>query len=465
MTLPRSGGLAWDLVLDIEARAGPLHARLAAALRSAIESGQAPPGALLPSSRELAQELDCSRWVVTEAYAQLAAEGFLEARQGSGTRVRPHTGDSAAGRVGGAPPRRVRLDLVPGLPDLRAFPRARWQAAYREVMAVVPFPDLGYSDRWGQAELRDVLAAYLSRTRGVRLDGAAMVVTAGVTDAMVWVCRAMSRHGRFTVAVEDPGWTRLRAMLVHAGAAVVPVPVDAEGLRVDVLSEADVDAVLVTPSHQFPSGVRLSPGRRASLMAWARATDRLVFEDDYDAEFRHDRPHGPAMQPRDPGRVTLLGSVSKTLSPALGLGWMVVPTTFQPLLEDVPHISPPVLDQLALAHLIRGGAYDRHLRTVRRRYRHRRERLVSALAHHLPTCRVTGHAAGLHLVVQLPPGVRSTDVVEASRDLDMRVAAMTDYRVEPGRDDALVVGYANLDDHVVEQAGEALAQVVRDLGP
>jgi GntR family transcriptional regulator/MocR family aminotransferase len=464
------------LLLDLGAEAaGPRHARLARALREAIRRGRLAAGTVLPPSRVLAAELGCSRWVVTEAYAQLAAEGYLEATVGSGTRVRPLAEAAAPpgpGAAAPAPP--APLDMAPGLPDLRAFPLRGWLAALRSAGAELPSADLGYPDPAGHPVLRQVLADYLGRVRGAQAGPADVTVTTGATDAIGRLCRELRRRGGRAVAVEDPGWHRIRQVVTAAGLAVVPVPVDDQGLRADRLdARADrragdrADAVIISPAHQFPAGTVLSAPRRAALLAWARITGGLIIEDDYDAEFRYDRRPVGALQGAGPPFVALVGSVSKTLSPALGIGWMVTPPGWTPAPDrpdrpDRPEVpaGPPVLDQLAFASFVRSGGYDRHLRACRKSYRDRRDALAAALAARLPEARVAGAAAGLHLLVRLPAGTDAAAVAAAARAAGVRVASLDTYRIEPGPP-GLVLGYGNLAGHQVEAAVTRLATAVR----
>ncbi|MDL5206131.1 PLP-dependent aminotransferase family protein [Streptomyces sp. ALI-76-A] len=458
--------LAWSVLLDLPGT-GAKHERLTRALRMAVRSGRLPAGSALPPSRTLAADLGCSRWVVTQAYTQLVAEGYLDARVGSATRVRwtPDTvpTPSDADRP---PAPQTRFDLTPGLPDLRAFPRARWGEAVRDQARRAPLPDLGFPPPGGHPELRRVLTDHLHRSRGVVVDTDDIVVSTGVTDGAARLFRALRAEGITRVAVEDPGWTRLHHVAREAGLTVVPVPVDEQGLRVAELDrDPTVRVVLTTPAHQFPTGVTLSAERRAALVEWVRRIDGVVLEDDYDAEFRYDhRPLG-AVQGMCPQRVVLLGSVSKTLSPALGIGWVVAPPRWRRVLQasGTFRSGPPVLDQLAFARLVRTGGYDRHLRSVRQRYRARRAALLDALRTRLPTCRVTGSAAGLHMVAHLGHGVDAADVVTAAAARGLRLVDLGTYRVdhrEPA--DCLVLGYGNLADGAVDDAVVMLAASVAD---
>jgi GntR family transcriptional regulator/MocR family aminotransferase len=458
--------LAWDTLIDLTG-AGPLHERLTRSLRSAIRAGRVGPGSALPPSRKLATDLGCSRWVVTEAYAQLVAEGYLHARTGSATRVR-WSEEPPADRRTASPPATAapRFDLVTGLPDLRAFPRRRWADASRAEIASAPFTDLAYPSRAGHARLRQVLAEYLTRCRGALAGPEEVTVSRGVTDGVGQSCRALAAAGVEAVAVEDPGWPRLATAARQAGLGTVPVRVDAEGLRVDDLAAHDrVRAVIVAPAHQFPTGAVLSPRRRAALIEWARRVGGVVLEDDYDAEFRYDRRPVGTVQGMDPARVFLFGSVSKTLAPALGIGWIVAPSSWTEALraEGPATPGPPVLDQLALARFISSGAHDRHLRACRQRYRARRDALLGALAAALPGCRVSGAAAGLHMVLHLGANVDAAAVVEASTARGVRVAELAAFGLgDGGASDCLVVGYGNLPDPAVVEAVSELAAAVRD---
>jgi GntR family transcriptional regulator/MocR family aminotransferase len=455
---------AWDVVLDLPGvGTGALHERLKRALRAAIRSGRLRTGARLPSSRALALDLGCSRWAVTEAYAQLTAEGYLEARTGSGTRVRwGGTTHGADFGVPGVDRPSVRMDLAPGLPDLRAFPRAGWAAALRSVTANAAFADLGYADPSGHQELRAVLTEYLQRSRAATASGAQLMVTTGTSAAVRRLGRALVASGHRSVAVEDPGWPRLADAVREAGLEPVPVGVDDQGLRVaDLDAHPDTRAVLTAPAHQFPHGVVLTAERRAALLGWAHRVDGLVLEDDYDAEFRYDRSPVSTMQGMDARHVVLLGSLSKTLSPALRIGWMLVPSRWADTLRRTESTTslPPTLDQLAFARLLTSGAYDRHLRKVRLTFRKRRDLLVAELARRLPACEVSGAAAGLHLVVHLPEGTQTSAMVREAQTRGVHLVDLDRYRASGTGPPALVLGYGNIADALVPEAVSILSAI------
>lgn len=458
--------LAWDVLLELDDDGrGPLHSGLRRSLLAAVRAGRLAPGTALPPSRKLAADLGCSRWVVTEAYAQLIAEGYLAGRTGSGTRV--SWSDRPATAVQVTPTSAVRtprFDLGPCLPDLRAFPCQKWAATIRAEVQRVAIADLAYQVPGGHPRLRRALADYLRRVRGAAAAADDLTVCTGITDGILRVCRALAAAGITAVAVEDPIWQRLSKAAAAAGVTTVPVPVDQHGLRVaDLVANPEVRAAIVAPAHQFPTGVVLEPGRRAALLEWARRVDGVVLEDDYDAEFRYDRRPVATVQGMDPSRVLLLGSVSKMLSPALGIGWIVAPARWTDALRaaSAPTGSPPTLDQLAFATFIETGLLDRHLRSCRSRYRKRRDALVRAIRAELPDCRLSGIAAGLHVLLSLLDGVEAAAVAVEAASRGVRVADLDRYCVLPvPAEPSLVLGYGNVADHAVGEAVRVLARAV-----
>ena len=442
--------------------AGPLRAQLEDQLRAAVRSGRLAPGTRLPASRALARDLAVSRGVVVEAYSQLAAEGYLVTRHGAPTRVSDAaTRPVRAGRPA-ADERPPRFDFRPGGPDISLFPRDAWAASIRRSLRAAPDARLDYGDPRGAPELRRALAAYLGRVRGVACDPGSVVVTSGMAQGMAVVGRAvMARSGR-RVGVEDPGSGPGRVQIAATGLEPRPVPVDERGLRPDALSELDVDVVLTTPAHQFPTGVVLAPERRAALVDWASGGGALVMEDDYDAEYRYDRPPVGAIQGLDPEHVVHAGSVSKTLAPALRLGWLVVP---ERLIAEVARakaeddLGTPVIEQLALADFLERGELDRHLRRTRLSYRRRRDELVAALRRHLPDVRPSGIAAGIHLVAHLPPGTDEDEVVAAARARGIGLQGLGEHRMRPGPP-ALLLGYGRIAEPSIEPGVRELAAAV-----
>jgi GntR family transcriptional regulator/MocR family aminotransferase len=449
-------GTSYGPELLIGLRGGRRRAQLEDRLRELVRDGTLPAGSRMPSSRALAGDLDVSRRLVVDAYAQLLAEGYLLARQGAGTYVAPTAG-VADGVSSDSPPETPRFDFFPGAPDLGSFPRALWLRALREVLRSAPPSAFAYPDARGAPELRRALAAYLRRVRGVVADPESIVVCAGATQGLALLGRALVREGTHAIAVEDPGLPPHRSVLAYAGLDVRGVPVDEEGVAVEAL-EASV--VLATPAHQCPTGVVLSPARRGALVEWARAGG-LVIEDDYDAEFRYDRAPLGALQGLAPDRVVYLGTASKTLAPGLRLGWLVLPASLLAGVAEAKTLDDfgsPTIEQLALARLIETSAYDRHLRKARRRNRDRRDALIAAVARHLPQARVSGISAGLHALVQLPRAVAAGELVAAAAERSVGVYPLSSHMVRaPRESDALVMGYASLPESSIEEGVRRLA--------
>jgi GntR family transcriptional regulator/MocR family aminotransferase len=457
-----------DLHLHFDRTAGRLSDQIAAELRAAIRAGRLVAGTRLPSSRDLAQELIVSRGVVVTAYEQLIAEGFLIAHRGEGTRVAPlATPDRPAARSRSPwpePDPDLPYDLRLG-PDLAAFPRDRWLAATRHVLRTIPNDDLAYPDPAGATGLRTELAGYLGRVRAANVPPDRIVVTNGVAHGLAIVARLLAEDGHAVLAVEDPASARQLPLLRASGLDLVPVPVDADGIDVAALARTRARAVLVTPAHQYPTGVVLSPDRRSALIGWARDVDGLVIEDDYDAEFRYDRDPIGCLQGIDPDRVALTGSVSKSLAPALRLGWVAAPAALAERVRDYrarTDLGAQVIDQHVLAQLIGSGAYDRHLRVMRRRYRARRDLLAGALRTHLPGAVVRGVSAGLHLYVELPPGHGEEDVVAAAARRGVAVEGAAElWSAAPPRP-ALVLGYGRLAGGMLVEAVVRLAMALSE---
>ncbi|MEV4756699.1 PLP-dependent aminotransferase family protein [Micromonospora sp. NPDC049559] len=456
---------------------------LVAALRTAIADGRLRSGARLPATRVLADDLRVSRGVVVEAYRRLGDEGLLRARTGAGTVVTPlarppvpapppapPAGRSATGAM--SPPlplpppvTPVELDLSPGVPDLTAFPRAMWLRAERAVLDRAGASDLGYGDPRGAPRLRQELAGWLARVRGVRAGADEIIIVAGVAQSLALLAQRLTAAGASRVAVEDPGSRGARDELAHWGLEPVPVPVDEDGLRVDELARTGLGAALLTPAHQFPTGVVLAPERRRALLAWA-AAGGLVVEDDYDAEYRYDRAPVPPLQASAPEAVAYTGSTSKTLAPGLRLGWLIPPRRLHADLVAAKHASDlgsPAIPQLVLARLIATGELDRHVRLVRARHRTRRDALLAALREHLPRACVRGVAAGLHLLLTLPeaPGdVADVELAERIRAAGVLVHPLSWHR-QRGGPPGLVLGYAAHPPDRLREAARRIGAVLR----
>ncbi|WP_053645158.1 PLP-dependent aminotransferase family protein [Streptomyces sp. XY431] len=505
-----------------QAPAGGLADWLVRRLREAIDDGRLPVGSRLPATRVLAADLRVSRGVVTDAYRRLTEGGRIAGLGRAGTVVvdqfapetvptppptaarstaaRPTTDRSTAARPGstrpeparrepavtgpapaspfdGAPATTVfdslrtapaRIDLTPGVPDLAAFPRAAWLRAERAVLRDLAAPDFGYGDPRGTPALRRAVADWLARNRGIRADPGEILVVAGAAQALALVGEVLRADGLDVVAVEDPGSLGTRQHLGHRITATPPVPVDAEGIRVDALRAVGARAVLLTPAHQFPTGVVLGGARRRELLQWA-ADGGLVIEDDYDAEHRYDRPPVPALRGVLPEQVLYLGSVSKLLAPALRTGWVLAPTRYRDALVDAKRLSDlgnAALPQLVLAHLMESGALERHLRLQRTRHRRRRDATTAAVAAHLPGAAVHGAAAGLHLMLTFPDGLPCTDTELAGAALahGVKVHPLSWHARLP-HPPGLVLGYAAGTPGEIEEGIAVLGRLLREAGP
>jgi GntR family transcriptional regulator/MocR family aminotransferase len=451
--------------LFVRLRAPGVRAQLEDRLRALIRDGTLAAGARMPSSRALAEDLRVSRRLVVEAYAQLVAEGYFASRQGAGTFVAAAAAGVAEMTAAGTPPA-ARFDFFPGAPDLDSFPRALWLRTLREVLRSAPARALAYPDVRGAPELRAALAEHLRRVRGLLVTPDAVIVCSGATQGLALLARALHKLGVERIAVEDPSLPAHRALLSYAGLSVEPVGVDGAGLDVDALSATDARAVLATPAHQFPTGVALDPSRRAALLAWA-AGDRIVIEDDYDAEFRYDRPPLGALQGLAPERVVYLGSASKTLAPGLRLGWLVAPADLRDAVVEAKladDLGCPTLEQLTLARLLASAAYDRELRRARRRNRARRDALVQALRRHIPGAQPRGISAGLHAVVRLPAPLPAQRLWERAAARSVGVYPLSFHATAPTREtDALVMGYASLSEAAIEEGVRLLGEVLEEL--
>ena len=463
-----------DLHLDLGGTRG--RSDLVRALHESIRTGRLAAGTRLPSSRSLAKDLGIARNTVADAYGQLVAEGWLTARQGSGTvvaeRILPlarsaRSGESGGGAespsgagagVAGLP--KPRYDLTPGSPDVSTFPRSEWLAAARKALPGAPNEAFGYGDPRGRIELRQTLADYLARARGVRADPERILICSGYVQALSLLSEVISGQGGRMMSVEEFGYSLHWDVIRSRGLEPVPVPVDEYGVRSDRLSG---EAALLTPAHQMPLGVPLAPDRRTAAVEWARQTGAVLIEDDYDGEFRYDRQAVGALQALDPELVAYTGTASKSLAPGLRLAWMVLP---QHLMEPVlaakrtADLQTATLDQLILAEFIASGHYDRHVRRARLHYRRRRDHLVELLAVRAPGVKVAGISAGMHVLLDVPGDAQ--EMVDRAARQGLRLASLDKYRFgpDPSARQALIVGYGTPPDHSYNGALDLLCQIL-----
>ncbi len=440
-----------------------LHEQIERSIRDDIRSGRLAAGSRLPSSRTLAGELGVSRGVVTEAYGQLAAEGYLHTRQGAPVRV--------ASAVRASAPRAPARSLLPsfayhfhpGLPDLAGFPRDRWLRSLRAAWRQAPIGAIGYADPRGVPELREALAEYLGRVRGAATDPEHTLICTGFTQGLSLLCRWLAAQEVERVALEDPGWHPHRLIVEQAGLEVVPVPVDAEGLRVDLLRASGATAVIVTPAHQFPTGCVMSSERRAALIEWAETGDGLIVEDDFDAEFRYDRGGVGALQGLAPERVVLIGSASKRLAPAMRLGWMLSPSWLAWTLisaKTVEDSGSEAVGQLALQDFVVRGELDRHLRRMRLRYEEparRAARVAGAVGAGLRPRRRRRRPlrAG-----RASRGVDEASLIAAAAERGVGVEGVSLHRFIGDGPPALVLGFGNLPEPAIEHGVRLLGEAI-----
>ncbi|GAA2939215.1 PLP-dependent aminotransferase family protein [Streptomyces enissocaesilis] len=499
---------ASELLIALERDCGtPLQQQVCDQVTALVRSGRLRPGEAVPPSRELARQLDVSRTVVTRAYELLCAQGVLAARRGSGTRV--------AGLAGGAgPPRPPRttaptalapqppratdggnalwqpweppptrhpgaaLDFRHGTPALAEFPVARWRQSLHDAYGRADAAALGYGPAEGSPALRREIAALVRQSRALDAPPDRIMVTGGATQALDILVRMLVGPGD-VVVIEDPSHTVLRQVFGCSEAAVVPVPVDEEGLRV-----ADIDAcvraqghdpgrvklVYVTPSHQFPTGFIMSEGRRRGLLEWAHEHGATVLEDDYHNEFTFTAERLPALAAeRHRDTVVYVGSFSKTLFPALRIGYAVLPPHLVRPFLGIKWITDrltPTVAQEALADFVSTGAYARHISRMTRLYRQRRSRLLGALYEHFGAeVRISGEAAGLHVLVTFTGarGVPEDTIVRLAAGRGVRIHPASGYFVQdPPAEPTFLMGYAALPAPRITEGVALLADAVRE---
>jgi GntR family transcriptional regulator/MocR family aminotransferase len=444
----------------------PLHEQVERSIRENIQAGRLAAGTRLPSTRSLAKELGISRGVVTEAYGQLAAEGYLLTRQGAPVRV--------ARTVRTSSPRPSARSMLPsfahhfhpGLPDLAGFPRDRWLRSLRAAWRQAPIDAVGYPDPRGVPALRQALADYLGRVRGAAAEPEQTMICTGFAQAFSLICRWLAARGVERVALEDPGWHPHRLIVEQAELEVVPIPVDADGIRVDALDASAASAVVITPAHQFPTGVVLSRERRAALIEWAEDGERLIVEDDFDAEYRYDGTALGALQGLAPDRVAYIGSASKRLTPGMRLGWALLPSWLAwPLIQAkaVEDGGSEAIGQLALQDFIERGELDRHIRRMRLRYQRRREAMLGALSRRLPQAGVSAGSAGLYELVELPGDINEPALVAAAAERGLGLEGLALHRFNAAGPPGLVLGFACQSEPALEYGIRLLADVLKQL--
>jgi GntR family transcriptional regulator / MocR family aminotransferase len=461
-----SSGL--DLLLDLRTGRG-VRTSIEHSLREAMRDGRLTLGTTLPSTRALSHDLGVARGTVTAAYSQLAAEGYLDVRQGAPVRVRWQPPDRPQATHPAVRDPSPRWDFRPGRPDSASFPRQAWSQAHRRVMSNAPDDAFSYGHPRGSAQLRKVLADYLGRARGVDTHPARLLVCNGFTQALSLICAVLRAEGVTSLAVEDPCAPRYRQLAEAAGLSVVSIQCDQDGLQTEQLAASRASAVLVTPAHQYPLGVTMSAARRIALAEWARRHHALIVEDDYDGEFRYDRQPVAALQRLDPDHVIYVGTASKSLAPGLRLGWLSPPAALADKLiaaKEQLDRGTSILDQLTFAELIASGAFDRHVRRMRIHYRRRRDELARTLAATHPAIRLAGISAGLHATIYLPePGLTEQQILAQAARASIALHLLGTYwhnHPQPSPE-AIIVGYATPASHAYQPALQALGQLLKIL--
>ncbi|RSM91465.1 PLP-dependent aminotransferase family protein [Kibdelosporangium aridum] len=464
-----------DFLVTLDRGAGPLRTQIQDQLRAAIRDRRLGAGERLPSTRHLAELLGVSRGTIVDVYEQLLAEGYVESAVGSGTRVATMPADGPvrqAPSVVKAWPRPVEADFEYGIPDLGSVPLTDWSWAVSEATRTLPTAELGDEDPAGSRHLREVVTAYHRRVRSGCAVADDTIIVSGFRQGLAFALATLAQHGIRRIALEDPGPREHDVIARRAGLDAVPVPVDDHGLDVSRLRDTGARAVLLTPAHQCPTGVALGPSRRRELVAWADEVDGVILEDDYDAEFRYDRQPVGSLQGLGPARVIALGSVSKTLTPAIRLGWVLAPPRFVAGIVEEKRLScrgAPGLDQEALALLMETGRFDRHLRRVREIYRARRDVLAAEAELAFGPGRLHGLAAGCHALLRLPEGTSEDAVVATAATMGVRVNGLGNYRFVPADAQtepdplppALVLGFGNVSEHQISRGIRILAHAVR----
>jgi GntR family transcriptional regulator/MocR family aminotransferase len=449
-----------SLPLTIDRAAGiPLHLQLAEQFRAAVLDGRLQAGHRLPSTRDLARDLSVSRSVTQAAYDQLHAEGWIEGRTGAGTFVTDVVPLQPAVRRRTTHPAdsgEKLLTLRPGIPYIAPTPDPGWRRAWREVST--QSPPGGYDDAAGLSALRTALADHVGRVRGIACGPENVLVTNSTVHGLRLLL-SVTRQPGDRIAIEDPGYLNAVAAARDHQLEIVDVGVDEDGLQVSALQD-DVAAVYVTPSHQYPLGGRLPVARRNELVRWARRTDSMLIEDDYDSEFRYDVAPLPALAQLDLERVVHLGTLSKTISPALRLGWLVAA---EPVVDRLAAYRANSGDwpawpmQAAMLAMLRDGYLDQAVRRGRRLYADRRTHTVAVLS---PYGQIIGQDAGLHITLLLPDNADDLQITAEARAAGVVIAPLSEYRRTVPGPPGLVIGYATPSTPDLHKALTILTQVL-----
>lgn len=441
-------------------------------LRNSIINGELSRDIKLPSTRELSTSIGVSRNIVLEVYNQLVDEGYLIVRPRSGTFVAP--GSSLIKRTANESKVEVNIqnkgykdviDFRAATPAMDHFPRKIWGKLAKEVCYEAPDQLFGYHSPDGLFELKEELSRYLLRTRGVVSNPTQIIITSGATQALSLITELLLKENQL-VAVEDPVTDEMRTIFSYGGATIIPVPVDDKGIQPEFLSEdTPPKFIFVLPSHQFPLGGTLTIQRRIQLIEYARKFNCYIVEDDYDSEFTYEGTPVHSVQGLDPERVLYVGTFSKILSPALRIGYVVLP---EPLIEECKKLKwytdrhHPSLEQLILTRFMKEGFLDRHIRKMKRIYKQRREALVSNLKKHFPDSMILGHSAGMHLVVEIPSVDFNSELLEWISKYSIQIYPVEDYSIIKGLHiHKIVLGYGGLSVEKIEEGVSRLSMAIK----
>lgn len=461
----------WEITLHHQGEVG-LSAQIYQYFKAYILSGQMAQGEALPSTRELAGELHVSRNTVCVAYDMLWTEGFIVNRQGAPSRVADGLAISASQtgekeRREDEPPKPILWDFRSGQPDLATFPWNTWRMMVKQAADSLPPDTLAYTGPKGYEPLCEEIAGWLLRSRGMEVAAEDVFITSGATQAL-YVLAQILQKGALPFALENPSHPGLRTVLEDRAIPILRMPVDGQGADVDVLSGKKVAAAYVTPSHQFPLGGILPAARRAALLRMAAEQDFYIIEDDYDSEFRYAGAPVSPIYAMDSLRVVYIGTFSKTMFPALRVGFAVLPKALQSKWRHVRtfmDVQNPVLEQAALAQFLLQRKLDKHVRRMRRLYGDKRAALLTAIQQTFgDAATARGDASGLHLALQFPGRSFGTDFTLHCRDAGIRIARVSKYCFSTQEHtDTLLLGYGHLDAAGIAGGVRALGRLLQNV--
>jgi GntR family transcriptional regulator/MocR family aminotransferase len=475
-----------QLTIPLSTRSEPLFRQVYLGLRQAMLTGTLPAGGRLPSTRELAEQLGISRTVVLLAYDQLLAEGFVVGRGGSGTYASEGLSGTTSGRkthpakirlsrfgstvseaaaTVDSPRRRsppLRYDFAYGRSDIETFPFEMWRRILLRHARMAPVRQFDYGSAVGSLDLREAICAHVRRSRAVVCDPSEVIVVNGSQQALDLVARVLVERGD-RVAIEDPHYDGIRGVLRSVGARLIPVPVDRHGLDTDKLPE-HASLVFVTPTHQFPTGAILPLARRLAVLEWATRKNAVIVEDDHDGEFHYEGRPLESLQGLDKeGRIVYIGTFSRTVFPALRIGYLIVPKSLTGAFTAAKWLNDlhsATLEQQTLAEFITSGMYERHLRRLRRRSASRRKALLQAIDRYLGgRVEVTGDGSGAHVVLWPKRRVSEEAVIARAASQGIGIYGISHcYLIRPSRT-GFILGYSRMNEEQIREGIRLLGEI------